>query len=569
MLLSRVLSLSLSHSLTCILTRTAAAPVVPLEDNCLGHVLVSVASESTGKAQTCRNELFALFGIWIGWADKSLAKEAAEEQDKQLRNEARRLYIVELAKSGVTVSYQRFANNTQSVIVCWDGLKMEREVKEDGRSAARNSFVALLRKRVESSRTHVTQWPIPDRPLIDPRAGAGALLNAKADGDVDYVSLHPNAHMMYRAAEEKEGRSRMYAQSSGVRRPAPANLLAPAKPKASGGCKTSAPAGSGKSVKTNVAVSVEPASPVLSLWGGVSVCSKANSATSPLSKELKEILEHGGVGVGAGSIGREMLQSASDVSETDCSGPGAVALLFVTDEDVRNGAFWERWLLSAPAKSYTIYVHAKQPDKVVAPLFKDSLVNEIKKGEEPVAGGAGASGAGASASEQVREWTRRCGAGGTLTSKPSSLVEHSAGRDVSVDAGAGPIYPSLVFLDKSKNGTAGGSVSAIMVLLKEALKEPSNKWFMVLNDASLPMVSFSTFYNRMAQPATKSFFEVHPEKVQTEMLGNLKIVADALPPLVREAIEHKDLVAHSPIGTMLVRRDAQALADAPSAALQA
>ena len=156
-----------------------------------------------------------------------------------------------------------------------------------------------------------------------------------------------------------------------------------------------------------------------------------------------------------------------------------------------------------------------------------------------------------------------------MTSKPSSLVEHSAGKDVSVDAGAGPIYPSLVFLDKSKNGTAGGSVSAIMVLLKEALKEPSNKWFMVLNDASLPMVSFSTFYNRMAQPATKSFFEVHPEKVQTEMLGNLKIVADALPPLVREAIEHKDLVAHSPIGTMLVRRDAQALADAPSAALQA
>jgi hypothetical protein len=283
-----------------------------------------------------------------------------------------------------------------------------------------------------------------------------------------------------------------------------------------------------------------------------------------LSKELKEILEHGGVGVGAGSIVREMLQSASDVSETDCSGPGAVALLFVTDEDVRNGAFWERWLLSAPAKSYTIYVHAKQPDKVVAPLFKDSLVNEIKKGEEPVAGGAGAS-----ASEQVREWTRRCGAGGTLTSKPSSLMEHSAGRDVSGDAGAGPIHPSLVFLDKIKNVTAGGSVSAIMVLLKEALKEPSNKWFMVLNDASLPMVSFSTFYNRMAQPATKSFFEVHPEKVQTEMLGNLKIVADALPPLVREAIEHKDLVAHSPIGTMLVRRDAQALADAPSAALQA
>jgi len=33
-----------------------------------------VASELTGKAQTCRNELYALFGIWLGWADNSLAK---------------------------------------------------------------------------------------------------------------------------------------------------------------------------------------------------------------------------------------------------------------------------------------------------------------------------------------------------------------------------------------------------------------------------------------------------------------------------------------------------------------
>lgn len=33
-------------------------------DDSIGHVLVSVASESTGKAQTCRNELYALFGIW-------------------------------------------------------------------------------------------------------------------------------------------------------------------------------------------------------------------------------------------------------------------------------------------------------------------------------------------------------------------------------------------------------------------------------------------------------------------------------------------------------------------------
>ena len=95
-----------------------------------------------------------------------------------------------------------------------------------------------------------------------------------------------------------------------------------------------------------------------------------------------------------------------------------------------------------------------------------------------------------------------------------------------------------------------------------------NKWFMVLNDACLPMVSFSTFFNRMGTHPTKSIFEFHPEKVQTEMLSILRFVTEALPPLVREAIENKDLVAHSPIGTMLVRRDAQVLADAPGAALR-
>ena len=106
-----------------------------------------------------------------------------------------------------------------------------------------------------------------------------------------------------------------------------------------------------------------------------------------------------------------------------------------------------------------------------------------------------------------------------------------------------------------------------MVLLKEALKEPSNKWFMVLNDACLPMVGFGTFFNRMALHPTKSIFEFHPEKVQTEMLSILKFVTE-VPPLVRDAIENKDLVAHSPIGTMLVRRDAQILANASSAVLR-
>ena len=97
------------------------------EDN-VGDVLVSVASESTGKAQTCRNELFSLFGMWVGWDDKALPKEEREEQDKALRNKARKIYIDKLRQQGLTVVYQHFANGSSSVTVSWEGFKMEREV---------------------------------------------------------------------------------------------------------------------------------------------------------------------------------------------------------------------------------------------------------------------------------------------------------------------------------------------------------------------------------------------------------------------------------------------------------
>ena len=524
-----------THTHTYTHTHTISAAVAPaappIEDNCLGHVLVSVASESTGKAQTCRNELFALFGIWIGWADKSLPKNAWEEQDKALRNEARKLYVGELLKRGVTVAYQRFANGTQSVTVSWDGLKMEREVKDDGRSAARNSFVALLRKRVESQMTHVTTWPIPDRPQTDPRNGGGALPLAKPDGaDVDYAALQ--AQMMY-------------AHSSGVHRPAPSSALASAKSKSSvAGGRVLAGVGSGRGAADSVGRVKQPQQPA---WGGASAyaASSASSTAAHVSQVTKEILERGGVAGGAGSDGRERVQGAMDDAEIQDQGPGSVALLFATEEDVRNGAVWEQWLLSAPPKSYTIYVHAQHPARVITPLFKDSLVNEHAfvstgpRGEEPAVGGTGV------------------GMDGALTSNSSALMEHYGGDGESGDAGA----------QKRRNGTAAKSMDSIMVLLKEALKEPSNKWFMVLNDACLPMVGFGTFFNRMALHPTKSIFEFHPEKVQTEMLSILKFVTE-VPPLVRDAIENKDLVAHSPIGTMLVRRDAQILANASSAVLR-
>jgi hypothetical protein len=492
-----------ADSAACIGPEGSSAEAV---DGGAGDVLVSVASESTGKAQTCRNELFAVFGIWIGWADKSLPKNAWEEQDKALRNEARKLYVGELIKGGVTVAYHRFTNGTQSVTVSWDGVKMEREVKNDGRNAARNTFVALLRKRVETHMMHNTTWPIPDRPQTDPRNGGAVLCLAKPDG-ADVASAH----------------------ASGVYRPGPCRASASANSQSSVAQKARLPTvGSGNGGTDCVGRVKQCQQPAC---GGASsyAASSASSTEARMSQVLTEILAHAGGRAGAGCDARESVQDAMDHAEIEQQGPDSVALLFATDADVRNGAVWEQWLARAPPKSCTVYVHSQHPDSVITPLFKDSLVNA--HAFVPTVGGTGVDMHGAS------------------TSKSSAPMEHNRGDGQSGDA------------------DAPRPMHSIMVLLKEALKEPSNKWFMVLDDACLPMVAFDTFFKHMALHPTKSIFDFHPEKVQRDMLSILQFVT-GVPALVRDAIKNKDLVAHSPIGTMLVRRDAEMLANASSAVLR-
>ena len=140
----------------------------------LEGVLASRASELTGRAQTSRNELFALFGVWVGFCDTGLSKAAAEAQDLLLREDARRLYLEQLAGSGARVEYRGHASR-----VSWRGFTAERQVG-DGRSAARNAFVDILRKFLASS--GVRQWPVPQRPALDPRLVEGIIAPA---GDAD------------------------------------------------------------------------------------------------------------------------------------------------------------------------------------------------------------------------------------------------------------------------------------------------------------------------------------------------------------------------------------------------
>jgi hypothetical protein len=129
--------------------RPHAVPHAALE---LKHLCVSETSESTGNAQTTRDELFFLFGKFVHYSDANLPKDLAEAQDKLLRKEARELYQYELHISGATV-----VHNQTYVVVSWRGKTVTRKVVEDKRNAARSAFVTILREKA-------TEWPIPPRP---------------------------------------------------------------------------------------------------------------------------------------------------------------------------------------------------------------------------------------------------------------------------------------------------------------------------------------------------------------------------------------------------------------------
>ncbi|NBX18083.1 MAG: hypothetical protein EBR09_12025 [Proteobacteria bacterium] len=131
----------------------------------LDELLASRASELTGNAQTNRNELFRLFGVWVGFPDPSLSKEDAERKDSELRDHARKIYIEKLAMSGARVSHDIFPEH---VVVFWKGFTVKRKLREK-RNAARNAFLEILRKVLCSMHFNLRQWPIPARPTVDPK----------------------------------------------------------------------------------------------------------------------------------------------------------------------------------------------------------------------------------------------------------------------------------------------------------------------------------------------------------------------------------------------------------------
>ena len=138
----------------------------------LNDLLVSEYSELTGNSQTTSNEVYHLFKINIPQDLKdqkdqtiydnlssfykiNITKDLADKGDKGnklLRDYARAIYRQKLYETKATVKYEN-----SDVIVSWKGFTATGTVKKDGRSAARNVFVRILRKLF-------LIWPLPDRP---------------------------------------------------------------------------------------------------------------------------------------------------------------------------------------------------------------------------------------------------------------------------------------------------------------------------------------------------------------------------------------------------------------------
>jgi hypothetical protein len=115
------------------------------------EVLVSVQSEvDWNKTEFVRNELWALFDVWVGWG----------EQHRQL---GRELMIDRLYADGLRLATRLHVGccSGRSRVIVWRGCRVDREVREGGRSAVRNGMVALLRKELRAR----GRWPIADRPL--------------------------------------------------------------------------------------------------------------------------------------------------------------------------------------------------------------------------------------------------------------------------------------------------------------------------------------------------------------------------------------------------------------------
>mmetsp|Transcript_38881 Transcript_38881/g.122521 ORF Transcript_38881/g.122521 Transcript_38881/m.122521 type:complete len:274 (+) Transcript_38881:284-1105(+) len=187
----------------------------------------------------------------------------------------------------------------------------------------------------------------------------------------------------------------------------------------------------------------------------------------------------------------------------------SIALLFLTYGEVNNPEAWAQWLRKEEADKFSVYVHAKEANKVQHDLFRRNLVKAVD--------------------------------------------------------------------------TAWGRVSLVrahLVMLREALKESKNEWFVLLSNSCLPMVSFETLFDYLNAHKGKSFFDLHKVESQRFQRENFRRVLEEKKANMSEgkekelalleelaSKEHGETIQAHSQWCILCREDAKALAEAQDAEL--
>ena len=135
--------------------RSMCAVYRQLKKKEMDRVLVSVQSEVDGnKAECVRNELYALFDVWVGWG----------EQHRKL---GREIMIDKLYEGGLRLEIKVRVAGDDGGLVCivvWGDLRVERALGGKA-NVARNAMVRVL-ARVLHARG---RWPLAARPRSDPQ----------------------------------------------------------------------------------------------------------------------------------------------------------------------------------------------------------------------------------------------------------------------------------------------------------------------------------------------------------------------------------------------------------------
>jgi hypothetical protein len=183
-----------------------------------------------------------------------------------------------------------------------------------------------------------------------------------------------------------------------------------------------------------------------------------------------------------------------------CNG-GKLCLLFLIKRGPNNPGVWRKWLETSTQEHYSIKVHAKIPNEVYDPLFKANLIEAVPT-----------------------QW------GDVSLVQVLMLMTFFDLYHV-----PDTLYCCALKIGDEWMGTAlmndltsyASFIQAHLALLREGLKDPLNRVFVLLSEACLPLVSFEEAREELGMGGDKweddaSLFDMHDPKQQKAQREYLK-----------------------------------------------